>query len=301
MQFMTGTRRLCTLPCRSLERCNLIPCPRGELRALEQAAISAPRQEEIMLLSSKVEADCCGVIAGQEVQKCGFEVTIDRVAVGPKEMQLPRCCTLSTPRSKSLRAQQKVHTSRSLSPRPWKSWEEEADEELLPWQSPDGSHSVALDDHADGRLNDAETSIPHASVLSTPLRFLQWHNGGNRRVSRCSRSIRPAKSRRGLRSASRRRRRVFSSDWTFGQAAEAVEHAAGKSCVAGNAVEEALAVGNACVAEAMLMVSPEGGSWDWPLSRFEKKARVVMLDRAELLADRHLLAQEVRQLRRLSQ
>ncbi|CAE8720780.1 unnamed protein product, partial [Polarella glacialis] len=49
-----------------------------------------------------------------------------------------------------------------------------------------------------------------------------------------------------------------------------------------------------------LPLPPSAESWDWPLSRLEKKSRIVMLDRHMLLADKRELADEVRQLRRSS-
>jgi len=44
-------------------------------------------------------------------------------------------------------------------------------------------------------------------------------------------------------------------------------------------------------------VPPVGESWDWPLSRPEKKTRLTMLDRYVLMADNRLLEREVRMLR----
>lgn len=42
---------------------------------------------------------------------------------------------------------------------------------------------------------------------------------------------------------------------------------------------------------------PSSGSWDWPLSRTEKKERVLSIDRRMLMEDRRMLMQEVEQLR----
>jgi hypothetical protein len=40
------------------------------------------------------------------------------------------------------------------------------------------------------------------------------------------------------------------------------------------------------------------GAWDWPLSRLEKKARLLMLDRQVLLADYEDLANKLDRLQR---
>eukprot|EP00931_Biecheleriopsis_adriatica_P057077 TRINITY_DN3384_c0_g1_i1.p1 TRINITY_DN3384_c0_g1~~TRINITY_DN3384_c0_g1_i1.p1 ORF type:complete len:158 (+),score=35.13 TRINITY_DN3384_c0_g1_i1:55-528(+) len=40
------------------------------------------------------------------------------------------------------------------------------------------------------------------------------------------------------------------------------------------------------------------GAWDWPLSRLEKKARLVVLDRQVLIADRDDIAEQLAHLRR---
>uniref|UniRef100_A0A7S4V2W5 Uncharacterized protein n=1 Tax=Alexandrium monilatum TaxID=311494 RepID=A0A7S4V2W5_9DINO len=42
---------------------------------------------------------------------------------------------------------------------------------------------------------------------------------------------------------------------------------------------------------------PNGESWDWPLSRHEKKSRLTALDRCVLMADNRLLEREVQMLR----
>ncbi|CAJ1328621.1 unnamed protein product [Effrenium voratum] len=53
------------------------------------------------------------------------------------------------------------------------------------------------------------------------------------------------------------------------------------------------------VAEAYGHAFPQGG-WDWPLSRLEKKLRLLELDRDIMQADRDELAQALRESRRLS-
>lgn len=47
-----------------------------------------------------------------------------------------------------------------------------------------------------------------------------------------------------------------------------------------------------------LPIPPDGcGSWDWPLSRHEKKTRISALDRSLQLIDQQLLLQELKELR----
>lgn len=45
-----------------------------------------------------------------------------------------------------------------------------------------------------------------------------------------------------------------------------------------------------------LPVPPGGGSWDWPMSRQEKKARVTMIDRDVMLADQQVLRERITEL-----
>jgi len=44
---------------------------------------------------------------------------------------------------------------------------------------------------------------------------------------------------------------------------------------------------------------PSGSSWEWPLSRHEKKSRVVMIDRCMLMADHSALARQLQKVRAL--
>jgi len=44
---------------------------------------------------------------------------------------------------------------------------------------------------------------------------------------------------------------------------------------------------------------PSGSSWEWPLSRHEKKSRVVMIDRCMLMADHKALARQLQKVRAL--
>eukprot|EP00929_Paragymnodinium_shiwhaense_P016489 TRINITY_DN124886_c0_g1_i1.p1 TRINITY_DN124886_c0_g1~~TRINITY_DN124886_c0_g1_i1.p1 ORF type:complete len:371 (+),score=87.03 TRINITY_DN124886_c0_g1_i1:126-1238(+) len=64
-------------------------------------------------------------------------------------------------------------------------------------------------------------------------------------------------------------------------------------------VDQAIFMSPADAAQAQMM-PPTSISWDWPLSRLEKKARILMIDRQVLMLDRRELAQEVRELRRKS-
>eukprot|EP00931_Biecheleriopsis_adriatica_P057078 TRINITY_DN3384_c0_g2_i1.p1 TRINITY_DN3384_c0_g2~~TRINITY_DN3384_c0_g2_i1.p1 ORF type:complete len:329 (+),score=74.64 TRINITY_DN3384_c0_g2_i1:67-987(+) len=59
----------------------------------------------------------------------------------------------------------------------------------------------------------------------------------------------------------------------------------------------AMAVGQVMAAQGYAY---SAGSWDWPLSRLEKKARLLMLDRQVLIADRDEIAEELAHLRRHS-
>lgn len=45
-----------------------------------------------------------------------------------------------------------------------------------------------------------------------------------------------------------------------------------------------------------LPMPPGGGSWDWPMSRQEKKARVTMIDRDVMLADQRVLRERITEL-----
>lgn len=63
------------------------------------------------------------------------------------------------------------------------------------------------------------------------------------------------------------------------------------------AATPAVAAGSAALYEESPPMPPSGESWDWPLSRHEKKSRLTMLDRLVLLADNRLLERQVQKLR----
>lgn len=45
-----------------------------------------------------------------------------------------------------------------------------------------------------------------------------------------------------------------------------------------------------------LPLPPGGGSWDWPMSRQEKKARITMIDRDVMLSDQRVLRERITEL-----
>lgn len=63
----------------------------------------------------------------------------------------------------------------------------------------------------------------------------------------------------------------------------------------------AAAAGGSSVDQGCLPVPPSGISWDWPLSRHEKKARIVMIDRNVLIADQGALEEKLEMMRALLQ
>lgn len=54
-----------------------------------------------------------------------------------------------------------------------------------------------------------------------------------------------------------------------------------------------------CCRRDQIPYPPSGSSWEWPLSRHEKKSRIVMIDRCMLMADHTALAQQLQKVRAL--